>query len=247
VLFRSGSVFRVLYVLAQKKFDWFILAESSYSKVMKSNRYEIIYNYPLLKQIEIPREKKWKYGMVYVGSITVDRGIWNMLSVFQEVQKTLPDASLHLIGPIDEAGLELEIKEWISKNSFSDKVSLHGRLPNQQIFDILAHNSIGLCLLNKTDFFRESLPTKMFEYMMAGLPVAITDCSLWKDIIEENKCGIAVDPEKHKESAECIICLLNDDTRLKEFGSNGLKAIQKKVNWASEEVKLLGVYSHLLT
>lgn len=238
--------FKFLYDLAQRKFDWFILAESSYSKIMKSSKYEIIYNYPLLKNIEIPREKKWKYGMVYVGSITVDRGIWNMLFVFQKVQNILPGSSLHLIGPIDEKGLDLEIAEWICNNSLSGKVYLHGRIPNEQIFDIVRHNSIGLCLLNKTVSFQESLPTKMFEYMMVSLPVIITNCDLWKDIVEDNKCGIAIDPDRHQESADKIVYLLKDDKLLKEFGNNGLKAVQTKFNWANEEVKLLNIYSYLI-
>jgi len=238
-------LFRGFFYLAQRNFDWFVLAERSYPKIMNTNKYEIIYNYPLFRNIDVPAEKKWEYGMVYVGSITVDRGIWDMLSVFRSVHYIMPQSSLHLIGPVDETGLEQEIAEWLRNNSLCDSVYLHGRIPNEQTFDIIRHNSVGLCLLRK-NVFSAIEPTKIFEYMMTSLPVVATNCQLWKAIVENNKCGIAIDPDNILESAESIVSLLKDAQRLKEFGKNGLNAIRSKFNWDTEEGKLLGIYDDLM-
>ena len=237
-------IFKGLFYAAQKQFDWFFLAESSYRKVMTSDKYEMVYNYPRLKEMEIPSNKRWPHGMVYVGSITAERGIWNMLSVFQRVQRVLPDSILHLIGPIDDEGLEAEITQWISNNSLTDNVRLYGRMPNERVFDIMRHNTIGLCLLEAT--FRDIWPTKLFEYMMTSLAVVASDFALWKDIIEESKCGVAVNPHYYDEMAEYITSLLRDEKRLMELGTNGLRAVKSRYNWTTEEQKLLNVYSNLV-
>ena len=39
-----------------------------------------------------------------------------------------------------------------------------------------------------------AVPNKMFEYMIAGLPIICSDFSLWKEIVEKNRSGICVDP-----------------------------------------------------
>jgi glycosyltransferase involved in cell wall biosynthesis len=175
----------------------------------------------------------------------VDRGIWDMLDVFRGVHNSLPAASLHLIGPIDEAGLEQEITEWLRNNSLSESVHLHGRIPNEQTFDIIRHNGVGLCLLRK-NVFSAIEPTKIFEYMMTSLPVIVTDCQLWKAIVENDKCGIAIDPANISESADSVVSLLNDEQRLKELGRNGLNAVSAKFNWGTEEAKLLSLYRNLV-
>lgn len=239
-------LFSIIYKISRKKFDFFILAEDSYRKIMNNRNYKTIFNYPILKKIEPPQKKKFKYGMVYVGSITRDRGVWNMLRSFQIVQESIPESSLHLIGPIDEPALESEIKMWIAEHSLADKVCLYGRVPNERIFDIVKHNSIGLCLLDPLIGFQESLPTKMFEYMLSSLPVVISDFKLWKQIVDDSGCGVALNPQNHIKVAEEIIKLFKDEVKMEELGKNGLNAVRSLYSWEQEEKKLLNIYKQII-
>lgn len=231
-----------LFNLAQKKFDWVFLAEESYKKIIKTSKHETILNYPVLKRIEIPLKKTWEHGLAYVGSITSERGIWDMLGILQEVHNILKDATLHLIGPVGEAGLQLRMQKWIYDNSLENHIILYGQMPNERIYSILSHTNIGLCLLNDRTLFSESLPTKMFEYMMVGLPIVITNCQFWKKIVDECNCGIVVAPHEHRVIAQKIASLLENQQELKKLGQNGLRAVENSYNWLAEEKKLLHVY-----
>lgn len=239
------ALFRVVFGLAQRMFDWFILAERSYPAIMSTDRHTVVLNFPLFRDIDVPTQKTWPQGLVYVGSITEARGLWEMLAVFRLVHEAVPAATLHLVGPVDEAGLERRILEWLECASLTQSVLLHGRIPNERTFEIIGNCGIGLCLLSKK-MFSAIEPTKIFEYMMARLPVVVSDCASWKTIVAENRCGAAVDPDRPREAADAIVALLRDGARRQEMGENGLMAVKKKFNWSTEEKKMLGLYRDLI-
>jgi predicted AAA+ superfamily ATPase len=62
---------------------------------------------------------------------------------------------------------------------------------------------------------------------------------LWTEIIEENKCGICVNPESPEEIAKAINYILENPEIAKEMGSNGKKMVETKYNWNIEEKKLI--------
>jgi len=83
--------------------------------------------------------------------------------------------------------------------------------------------------------------------MAAGLPVIASDIPLWKRIIEENKCGICVDPFNPKAIADAINYIVSHPKESEEMGVNGRRAVMEKYNWAQEEAKLYSLYRGLLT
>ena len=86
----------------------------------------------------------------------------------------------------------------------------------------------------------------MFEYMAAGIPVVASNFKLWKSIIEENECGICVDPLNHKEITDAIEKLLKNPQLAKIMGKNGQKLVKENYNWKMEEKKLLTLYKSLI-
>ena len=87
--------------------------------------------------------------------------------------------------------------------------------------------------------------TKMFEYMSAGIPVIASDFALWREIIDEYKCGLCVDPNDIEEIAGAIKWLLDNPQEAQSTGQNGQKAVKEKFNWAKQEQLLLNLYKSL--
>ena len=81
--------------------------------------------------------------------------------------------------------------------------------------------------------------------MATGLPVIASDFPLWKQIIEENKCGLCVDPLDPKAIAEAIDYLVMHPAEAARMGRNGQMAVKTQYNWAVEEQKLLDLYKSL--
>ncbi len=82
--------------------------------------------------------------------------------------------------------------------------------------------------------------------MASGLPVIGSNFPLWKLIIEDNKCGICVDPTDPKEIANAINYIKNNPEEAKAMGDNGKRLVKEKYNWGAEEKKLLEFYKELI-
>ncbi len=90
-------------------------------------------------------------------------------------------------------------------------------------------------------------PNKIFEYMAAGLPVIGSNFPLWKEIIEQNNCGICVDPTDSLAIAAAIHELASNKELARKMGENGSRLVKEKYNWGHEEIKLIDFYQQLMT
>ena len=88
-------------------------------------------------------------------------------------------------------------------------------------------------------------PTKLFEYMACGIPVIASNFPEMGAIVEENNCGITVDPTNIMQISDAIIELLKDPEKEKKMGENGRRAVEEKYNWENMEKRLFGLYEEL--
>ncbi len=103
-----------------------------------------------------------------------------------------------------------------------------------------------MAILHPEPNYIESFPTKLLEYMAAGLPVIASNFPLWKEIIEGNNCGLTVNPLNPREIAKAVEYLLEQSDEARKMGENGRKAVVEKYNWETESRKLIAVYEDLL-
>ena len=82
--------------------------------------------------------------------------------------------------------------------------------------------------------------------MSAGLSVIASDFPLWRKILNDNSCGILVDPKDPEDIARAINYLFLNQEKAKEMGVNGRKAVLAKYNWYNESKKLFKFYSKTL-
>ncbi|WP_261131784.1 glycosyltransferase family 4 protein [Bacillus sp. Marseille-Q3570] len=203
-----------------------------------------IHNYPILREL-IDEENSGMASMesgkvVYLGGIYRLRGIVEMINALEWVNQVRP-AELVLGGTFAPPALEDEVKQL----SGWKHVDYRGFLSREEVKQTLAESQVGLVLLHPEPRFVVSLPIKMFEYMSAGLPVIASNFPLWKEIVENNDCGICVDPLDEAEVSKAILELLGDPERCRQMGENGRKAVAEKYNWEKESERLLEVYNNL--
>ena len=81
--------------------------------------------------------------------------------------------------------------------------------------------------------------------MQYGLPIVCSKFELWKEIVEENNCGVLVDPMKPQEIADAIQWIYEHPEEARIMGENGRRAVKEKYNWEKEEKKLLELYQSI--
>jgi len=123
-----------------------------------------------------------------------------------------------------------------------DRVIEKGWLDRKGVSSVLSDSVAGLVTLHPIINYLDALPIKMFEYMGAGIPVIASNFPLWKTIIENNSCGICVDPLDPKEIAESINFIISNPEKAELMGRHGQQAVKEKYNWDIEEKKLFNFY-----
>lgn len=198
-------------------------------------------NYPILGELESNVGTSEKaLEVCYVGGIGATRGIRELV---EAAELATSGVRLNLAGTFTET----DVKNDVERAAGWSRVNELGFLSRESVREVLSRSMAGLVTLHPTPAFLDSLPIKMFEYMSAGLPVIASDFPLWREIIEENACGICVDPLDPKAIAAAIDRLVASPDMVRQMGENGRKAVHERYNWGQEEKKLLAVYSRLLT
>lgn len=199
-----------------------------------------IANFPVLNGT-LPPAAPEPGTLVFAGGISRQ---WNH-HITVKALEALPECRYHLYGPAESAYLrELEsLPAW-------DRVQYPGRVPHTEVAGLLARCAVGMALLScsrNSDGKNGTMGnTKIFEEMMAGLPVVCTDFKLWREFVERWHCGLLVNPEDPADVAAAVQYLLDHPEEAREMGENGRRAVEEEFNWGVEEKKLLALYEEIL-
>jgi glycosyltransferase involved in cell wall biosynthesis len=179
--------------------------------------------------IETPRRRQ----AAYVGRISFDRGLVEMV-----------EACRGLGLPLVMAGsIGAEEKTWLAHHE--EGVEWRGRLDRKAIARLLSQSTVGFCFLHAEANYLRALPTKIFEYMAAGLPVITSDLPVAKEIVEQARCGLVVannDPEALKQA---LSQLAGDSAEVSAMGSRGRAAAGRLYNWEHDAAALVELYGRL--
>lgn len=167
------------------------------------------------------------------------------------------DKLLGAMESIDDVTLELrsrDIEEPYGSRLRSlpgwKKVHFPGSVSHGEVLQLLSECMCGVALLQECPNSGGRMGTlgntKIFEYMMAGIPVVCTDFVLWKQIIDKWDCGICVNPQDEKNIADALRYLLDNPGEARRMGENGRRAVATEYNWNREEEKLLAFYDEII-
>lgn len=205
-----------------------------------NSRTIVVHNYPYQKElVGAMQESPWetrRQSVAYVGLISGNRGIHEMVSAMSLLSESLP-ATLELAGPGN-------CKE-LSHRPGWQRVHHYGLLDQLSTFRVLHGVRAGLVLFHPEPNHVEAMPQKIFEYMGAGLPVIASDFPLWRRILGNVGCGIFVDPLDPQGIAEAIEYVLTHPREVEEMGRRGQAAVLERYNWETQVGKLVSLYSGL--
>lgn len=100
-----------------------------------------------------------------------------------------------------------------------DCVIFHDSVNKSRLAGLMASTDIGLQVLaNVPAFYFGTSPNKFFDYIAAGLPVLNNYPGWLAEMIRDNRCGYAVEPENPQAFADALEQAANDRTMLKAMG-----------------------------
>jgi glycosyltransferase involved in cell wall biosynthesis len=204
----------------------------------------VVNNYVILDEFtprSSPADDPQPPAVTYYGGMSTERGIHEMLAAMDLLPKQL-GVKLELAGSFYVQAQQNDVMagpEW-------QHVIWHGELGRADLASLLRRVRVGLVVLHRHPAYLTSHPTKLFEYMAAGIPVVASDFPLWRSIVENAGCGLLVDPFDASRIAAAIERLITNPDEAKRMGMRGRKAVERHFNWAIEEQALLSFYVSLL-
>ncbi len=179
--------------------------------------------------------------VLYQGGLQANRGLD---AAVRAIRFMAPGSVLVLLG----AGqAEAQLRRTASEENIEDRVLFLAPVPYDQLLSWTASADVGL-LVNTPQFSpntRMGLPNKLFEYLMAGLPVFVSELESVVDLVRTYDVGVvtsSLDPEEIGRSLDAM--LLNGE-RLESMRCNALNACRQELRWDLESERLVHLYRAL--
>lgn len=125
-----------------------------------------------------------------------------------------------------------------------DRIIFLGYVPHQELLESMIDIDLVACLMDPSNENNKiGTPNKLFESMVFGIPVLVSEGTLSAEIALEERCGIAINWSEgdFKEAVEMI----RDSRMRREMGDNGRRAAREKYNWGIMKKRLVDAYRSL--
>lgn len=238
----AQSIIRVLEKFFIKKTDLVLVTGDMDAKFLQ-DFYDIkntlvIRNLPVNKKPDGIIDLKKKLNIPEVNFILLYQGVILEGRGFEPILKTMTEVkNIHLVvlGDGEQKQNYIRLSEQLGIN---DRVHFLGTIPQDKLINYTAGADIGLVIIEDiSKSYYYALPNKLFEYIMAGLPVISSSLPQMKNIVESYKVGEIVDLEKENELTETITNLISNKEKLKMYSENSHRAADE-LNWQKEYEKV---------
>lgn len=166
--------------------------------------------------------------ILYFGSIIRKKGLLELPLIFNEVVKKNQQAKLVLVGRdtpdiITKNSSTWQMMQQLFDNQAKNKVSYLGSVSYDEIKKHIASSSI--CVFPS---FAEALPVSWLEAMAMQKAIVASNIGWATEIIDEDIDGYLADPQNHKQYAEKINLLLQNDVLRAKMGQKAREKIEQK-------------------
>lgn len=238
-----GQVDRVIVVIdeAKERIMDYGIPESKVAVI--SNAEDTEYFKGIKLDQNIVNRYKDELIISYIGGFGPHRGIETTIRAMKYFKGTTKEKLL-LVGSQSQI-YENELRQLARDYDVQSITEIVRWQPFEKVPSYIEVSDIGLIPHNKNPHTDSTIPNKLFQYMLLGKPVIVSDCRPLKRIVEETECGLVFQSGNERDLADKMIELYEGERKRRKLGENGRRAVLEKYNWESEAEKLLALYEGL--
>lgn len=197
----------------------------------------VIRNIPLLQTPSAKIDFRKLYNiaddkliLLYQGVLLEGRGV----PIIMRTMTKLTNTVLVILGDGEQKN---NFQKLSGQLNISERVFYAGTISQRELINYTAGGDVGLSLIENISIsYYHALPNKLFEYIMAGLPVLCSDLPQMKKIVEEFQVGESISAENENNIYLTLKRWSESPELLKSYRNNCLLAAQK-LNWQEEYKK----------
>lgn len=184
-----------------------------------------------------------KFVITYVGAHGIANHLIQLIDVAEKLQNT--NIIFQLIG----SGMRKEfLQKEVSIRNLKN-VIFRNSVPKSEVFKFILASNAGTSVLKNIDTFKTIYSNKTFDYMSCKIPILMIIDGVSRELIEESRAGIYVEPENTKSILEGINILTSmNKNELQIMGNAGYEYSKKhfdRVFLAKNYIKKLQTFNNI--
>ena len=237
-----------------KRSDFVITVNDSIARTLadtyKVKLPTVVMNVPSLKKTSLPSQsislrhvigiQDSYHILLYSGAITFNRGLENLI----ESLVYLPQCFLVLMGYSNDK-YRNKLKTIAVEKGVASRLAFFGPVPSDQVTTYAASADLGIAPIENVCLsYYYCSPNKLFEYLLAGLPVIASNFPEMRHIIDKYGVGTTFDPSAPKDIARAVVEIFEAPEKWRNIQEK-TDAVALIYNWENESRKLIDIYKSL--
>jgi len=203
-----------------KRFEW-----------KSADRRSVIYNFPNLSAFLVKPIKRKVYDVVYVGGLSIPRGTILLARAVKMLRDRGYKYQVLLIGNYINSETEVELNSFLSQHNMKDQFTITGYLPYKEAMHCLSSAKVGVIPFEKgIKKYESNIPSKMFDYWAAGLPILVTSFKSVELFIKNGENGLLIPAGSVEKLADALHYLLIHPDVAEKMAKTGQKQVFERWN-----------------
>ena len=174
--------------------------------------------------------------VLFVGSMSDTHCFSEVVKAISRIQ----NLSLIVAGQEDE-----NLLNW-STEILGNRITHFGWANRSKIYELISMSTIGIVTYQNLPTYNESRPTKMFEFLMSGLPIVASPIMPNVQILQASSGGIVSGGYNSKDFEKSLMQVISSKEIWTSMSVNGRKWAQENASWAPSERNLINLYKKFL-
>lgn len=190
---------------------------------------------PEAPRIQISPQEK---AIVFLGRLVPEKGIWQLINSFAQVQERIADAKLYIGGRGPQKTI---LEERVAALGLEDNVIFTGFLKEMDRNYIYHHASVAVF-----PSLYEPFGIVALEAMATRTPVVVSDVGGLAEIVTDGKTGLKVPAGNEGALSEAIIKILEDKKQAGQMIENAFTEVNRIYSWEAIARSTRTVYENAL-
>jgi glycosyltransferase involved in cell wall biosynthesis len=168
---------------------------------------------------------------IHAGPLRLNYAAAEILTALESVRTSAPEMMLLVLGGGPVTG---SLASLVGHLQRSARLVVSPYVPHHEAAALIRGSDVGLSLVLPVDAtHRLASPTKLSEYISAGLPVIGSDVPEIHEVLTQCKCGLLVDATRPSEIVSAFVRLATDGALRKALAENA-RAAASTLSWDAE-------------
>jgi len=171
--------------------------------------------------------------VLYVGVISAKRGLLNVVSAMPLLAQNTVFAILGYGSEVDQ------VRRHAESLDVADRVRIIPAVPQTELLAYAAGADVGVIpILNVCRSYDLCCPGKLFEYIAAGLPLAVSNLTQLESYVKTRGLGEVFDPEDPRDIARALRKLLDDEEYRRSCAERSRRVQREEACWEIQAARL---------